>query len=310
MCDPYIITGSSPFLSLLWTVCRHGQCSSYFLFFSIIVGCIFVYMCACVTLMICVYKRRWSIWKTCLVMAAFEETTWNTEMMTFFYVVSHRLSDRLNTWPGQEGNTPEDKGTWFYSSIFLMSFLFYYYFPRILISEDFNIWRIFETQAKKSCSKTEQRTTFLLLWIHEKIDVSLPDLLLQFLWHYCKKQQHYLGYISMSFMLISSDFVWLVSFSSLIANSMHPAMDTWGSCPTSVVRSTGAGCVRGPKMTPANQSTSLPSWDTRLAWPTRWGRCTAPASVCMTGLTATWMHERIEGKKDPLWVTPAVCLGG
>lgn len=40
-------------------------------------------------------------------MASFEETTWNTEMNDFFNVVSHRLSDRLNTWPGQEGNTPE-----------------------------------------------------------------------------------------------------------------------------------------------------------------------------------------------------------
>lgn len=115
------------------------------------------YMCACVTLMICVYKRRWSIWKTCLVMASFEETTWNTEMNDFFNVVSHRLSDRLNTWPGQEGNTPEDKGTWFYSSIFLMSFLFYYYFPRILISEDFNIWRIFETQAKNKLFKNRTK---------------------------------------------------------------------------------------------------------------------------------------------------------
>lgn len=44
-------------------------------------------------------------------MAAFEETTWNTEIMTFFNVVSHRLSDRLSTWPGQEGNMPEDKRT-------------------------------------------------------------------------------------------------------------------------------------------------------------------------------------------------------
>lgn len=233
---------------------------------------------------------------------------WNDD---FFYVVSHRLSDRLNTWPGQEGNTPEDKGTWFYSSIFLMSFLFYYYFPRILISEDFNIWRMFETQAKKKLFKNRTKDyIFIALSTWKDWCVSSWSITAVLVALLQKKQQHYLGYISMSFMLISSDFVWLVSFSSLIANSMHPAMDTWGSCPTSVVRSTGAGCVLGPKMTPANQSTSLPSWDTRLAWPTRWGRCTALASVCMTGLTATWMHERIEGEKDPLWVTLAVCLGG
>lgn len=33
------------FLLLLWTVCRHGQCSSYFLLFSIILGGFFALIC-------------------------------------------------------------------------------------------------------------------------------------------------------------------------------------------------------------------------------------------------------------------------
>ena len=92
------------------------------------------------------------------------------------------------------------------------------------------------------------------------------------------------------YMSISCVSVWLLSFYSLTASSMHPAMATWGSCPTSVARSTGAGCAHGPKTTPANPSTSPPFWDIRLAWPTPWGRCTALASVCATELTAMWMH--------------------
>lgn len=67
---------------------------------------------------------------------------------------------------------------------------------------------------------------------------------------------------------------------SLIANSMLLATGTWGSCLASEARSTGGGCVHGPKITPAIPSTSLPSWDIRRAWPTRWERCTALPSVC------------------------------
>lgn len=71
--------------------------------------------------------------------------------------------------------------------------------------------------------------------------------------------------------------LWLFS---LIANSMLLATGTWGSCLASEARSTGGGCVHGPKITPAIPSTSLPSWDIRRAWPTRWERCTALPSVC------------------------------
>lgn len=108
----------------------------------------------------------------------------------------------------------------------------------------------------------------------------------------------HLGYISMglSGFHVNKKWLWLcgLCLSSLIVNSTHPAMDTWGSCPTSVARSIGARCAHGLKMTPAILSTSLPSWDTRLAWPTHWGKCTALASVCTTGLTVTWMHGRSE----------------
>lgn len=83
--------------------------------------------------------------------------------------------------------------------------------------------------------------------------------------------------------------------SSLIVNSMPPATDTWGSCPTSAARSIGVGYAHGPKTTPANLSTSLPSWDTKLAWPTPSERCTALDSVSGVQLeSASWLHGRLE----------------
>lgn len=70
---------------------------------------------------------------------------------------------------------------------------------------------------------------------------------------------------------------------------MHPATGTWGFYPASGARNTEGRCAHGPKMTPANLSTSLPFWDTRPAWPTPSGRCTALASVCMAGVWTSWI---------------------
>lgn len=66
-------------------------------------------------------------------------------------------------------------------------------------------------------------------------------------------------------MSINSYLLQLIYFFSLTANFMHPAMDTWGSYPENAARNTGAGFEHGPKMTLANQFTSPPSWDTKLA---------------------------------------------
>lgn len=112
------------FLPFLWTVCRHGQCSSYFLLFSIILGGFFAFfMCTfvCVT---CEMKQIENL--------SYFGCLWGD--LTFLYYLAcagfknnirnQCMKYKHMAWTG----TPEDKGVCFYSSIILMSFLIYWGF--------------------------------------------------------------------------------------------------------------------------------------------------------------------------------------
>lgn len=123
------------------------------------------------------------------------------------------------------------------------------------------------------------------------------DCQVKLVWHYCKNHCMFDFCVtsSLSSELILYWFCMGYYLSSLIANSMPPAMDTWGSCLASAARSIGVRYVHGPKMTPAIPSTSLPSSDTRLAWLKLSERYTVLASVSTSWLdSASWLHGRLE----------------
>lgn len=103
MCDPSFSSGSSLFSYLLRTVCTHGQCSSYILFFFYYrrISRVCIFLCLLANRYVCMHHfiSRSKLLETFCCYVGLRGDHINLEIATSFNVAFHCLTLLFIIWP-------------------------------------------------------------------------------------------------------------------------------------------------------------------------------------------------------------------